>query len=47
MLAAKEGLLGNKPEGQTDDPIVSEPLKPPPIRSALDQLAKYIMITIW
>ena len=40
MLAAKEGLLGNKPEGQTDDPIVSEPLKPPPIRSALDQLAK-------
>mmetsp|Transcript_26108 Transcript_26108/g.36807 ORF Transcript_26108/g.36807 Transcript_26108/m.36807 type:complete len:220 (-) Transcript_26108:128-787(-) len=37
MLAMKEGLLGEKPTGYTDDPIV---LAPPPVapRNALDRL---------
>mmetsp|Transcript_8107 Transcript_8107/g.10894 ORF Transcript_8107/g.10894 Transcript_8107/m.10894 type:complete len:236 (+) Transcript_8107:71-778(+) len=37
LLAAKEGLLGEKPEGFTDDDIAVIPLPPPP-RQALESL---------
>ena len=37
ILAAKYELLGEKPEGYDDEPIVEEPLPPPPIR-ALDRI---------
>jgi predicted protein tyrosine phosphatase len=37
LLAAQNGLLGDKPEGYDDEPIIEVPIPPPPKR-ALDKL---------
>ena len=37
LLAAEEGILGEKPKGYTDEKIVEVPLVPPP-KKALDKL---------